>query len=48
MRKAMAYQTPVVRDYGDLVDITQASGFVCEEDGGNKLVIHHVSQPSAC
>jgi hypothetical protein len=48
MRKATAYETPVVRDYGDLVELTRASGFVCQEDGGSKLTIHHVSQPGTC
>lgn len=40
------YEVPDVVDYGGLADLTEASGFVNEEDAGNKLVIHHVSGPS--
>ncbi len=46
----MTYEKPAVRDLGTLEAITQATGFVNEEDGGNKLVIHHVPpdpQPSS-
>ena len=46
MRKALAYKTPVLKDLGDLTELTRASGFVNEEDGGNKLMIHHVSEPA--
>ena len=42
------FETPVVRDYGTLLEMTEASGFVCEEDGGSKLLIHHVSAPATC
>jgi len=40
------YEAPVVQDYGSLADLTAATGFVAEEDGGSKLLIHHVT-PSA-
>jgi hypothetical protein len=39
------YVKPVVRDLGNLQAITLASGFVNLEDGGSKLLIHHVSSP---
>jgi hypothetical protein len=42
----MRYQEPVVEDFGTLQEITEATGFVAEEDGGSKLLIHHVSNPS--
>ena len=41
-----AYETPTVRDFGTMKDLTEATGFVNQEDGGNKLLIHHVA-PSA-
>lgn len=37
-----SYETPSVRDFGTLGDLTEASGFVNQEDGGSKLLIHHV------
>lgn len=40
------FEVPVVKDYGTLLELTQASGFINEEDGGSKLLIHHVG-PSA-
>ncbi|MEX2196016.1 MAG: hypothetical protein WD844_12085 [Thermoleophilaceae bacterium] len=40
------YELPVVKDYGDIVELTAASGFSGPEDGGNKLAIHH-SAPAA-
>ncbi|MGH2951270.1 MAG: lasso RiPP family leader peptide-containing protein [Solirubrobacterales bacterium] len=39
------YEAPTVRDYGDLVELTAATGFTGPEDGGSKLLIHH-SAPS--
>jgi hypothetical protein len=42
----MRYEKPVLVDYGTLQDLTAASGFVAQEDGGSKLLIHHVT-PSA-
>lgn len=41
-----AYEAPVVLDYGDLVELTAASGFAGPEDGGNKLAIHHTAPAS--
>ena len=40
------YTAPVITDLGDLLELTQASGFVNQEDGGSKLLIHHVSDPT--
>ncbi len=41
------YERPVVTDYGSVVDLTRATGFIAEEDGGSKLLIHHlVSNPT--
>ena len=40
------YVAPTVEDFGDLAELTQATGFVGTEDGGSKLLIHHVA-PSA-
>jgi hypothetical protein len=37
-----AFEVPVVEDYGTLLELTQAQGFVGPEDGGSKLLIHHV------
>ena len=34
----MDYTTPTVVDYGDLVDMTLASGVVGDEDGTGKTV----------
>lgn len=41
-----AYEAPTVKDYGDLVEITAASGFGGPEDGGAKLAIHHTAPAS--
>lgn len=41
------YEPPVVRDYGDLVELTAASGFIGPEDGGFKLAIHHTTTPAS-
>jgi hypothetical protein len=38
----MTFEAPQVTDYGTLVELTEASGFVNAEDGGSKLLIHHV------
>ena len=40
------YEEPTVVDYGSLTDMTEAQGFINEEDGGSKLLIHHIG-PSA-
>jgi hypothetical protein len=40
------YSKPEVQDYGTIRELTRASGFTCEEDGGSKLAIHHVSDPN--
>lgn len=39
----MRYETPVVVDYGTLVELTEAMTFFGTEDGGNKFdtVDHH-------
>lgn len=44
--KRQRYEAPRLRDYGTIVELTQAQGFTNEEDGGSKLLIHHVG-PSA-
>ena len=36
------YEEPEVVDYGSIRDATEAQGFTNEEDGGSKLLIHHV------
>jgi hypothetical protein len=41
-----AYEAPTVMDYGDLVELTAASGFTANEDGGSKLLIHHTAPSS--
>jgi hypothetical protein len=35
------FQAAVVVDYGDLLELTEATSFVADEDGGSKLLIHH-------
>ena len=42
----MQYEAPQVVDFGKHEELTAASGFVCAEDGGMKLSIHHVSEPT--
>ena len=37
------YELPVIEDYGDLVELTAASGLTGTEDGGSKLLIHHTA-----
>jgi hypothetical protein len=37
------YEKPVVRDYGNLVELTAAVDFRGTEDGGNKLAGPHHS-----
>jgi hypothetical protein len=39
---AQRYEAPVLVDLGTLAALTQATGFVNQEDGGSKLLIHHV------
>lgn len=34
----MTYEEPVVQDYGDLLDVTRASGALGGEDGAGKSV----------
>jgi hypothetical protein len=41
-----SYERPTITDYGTIAEMTRASGFVNEEDGGSKLLIHHVSAPA--
>jgi len=36
-----SYVKPVVRDYGDLLELTAATDLAGPEDGGNKNIIHH-------
>jgi hypothetical protein len=48
MQQPKTYETPVVRDYGDLRELTASSGLFGAEDGASKLVpFHHVPTPSA-
>lgn len=35
------YESPKVKDLGDLATVTLANGFTDAEDGGSKLLIHH-------
>ena len=42
------YETPVVRDYGDLQTLTESTGYCGPEDGGNKLAAPHHSGPLMC
>ena len=34
----MKYEEPKIRDYGDLLDVTRASGTIGGEDGAGKAV----------
>jgi hypothetical protein len=34
----MSYESPEIRDYGDLLEITAASGILGSEDGAGKVV----------
>lgn len=34
----MSYEEPEIRDYGDLVEMTRASGVLGSEDGAGKAV----------
>jgi hypothetical protein len=36
------FVAPKVIDYGTLIELTEASGFTDAEDGGSKILIHHV------
>lgn len=43
----MNYQAPAVRDYGTVVEMTEALGISGSEDGMSKMVpIHHNPLPS--
>ena len=37
------FEAPEVKDYGTLVELTEATGFTGAEDGGSKLLVHHVT-----
>lgn len=42
----MTYEPPVVVDYGDLLEITAATGLFGTEDGGTKVLpFHHGATP---
>jgi hypothetical protein len=43
----MQYEAPQVEDYGDLLELTAASGFSGAEDGGLKIdiLVHQTSLP---
>jgi hypothetical protein len=43
---AMTYETPTVRDYGDLLELTAATGSGSTEDGTNKFHATFGSQPA--
>ncbi len=43
----MTYEKPSIADYGNLVELTEATSFTDAEDGGNKLVIHHTTPSGA-
>jgi hypothetical protein len=36
-----SYTAPVITDYGDLLQITAATGFFGTEDGGTKMLPNH-------
>jgi hypothetical protein len=40
------FEAPVVIDYGTLAELTEATGFTAAEDGGSKILIHHVTPSS--
>lgn len=42
---SVVYERPAIRDFGSLSELTRASGTVGAEDGGNKMTIHHESNP---
>ena len=37
------YERPAIRDYGSLLELTEATNFCYTEDGGAKTVVHHSS-----
>lgn len=37
----MQYEEPAVVDYGDLLDLTAATGLFGTEDGGSKVLPNH-------
>lgn len=42
----MAYETPVVVDYGDLLELTAFTGLFGTEDGASKAIpFHHNPSP---
>lgn len=42
----MEYEAPVVVDYGDLLELTAATGLFGTEDGGTKILpTHHNTTP---
>jgi hypothetical protein len=44
----MGYETPEIRDYGTVIQMTQALGINGTEDGGSKMLpLHHFPTPSA-
>lgn len=44
----MEYEEPRVVDYGDLLEITAATGLFGTEDGGTKVLpFHHNTTPPA-
>ncbi|MEX2196015.1 MAG: hypothetical protein WD844_12080 [Thermoleophilaceae bacterium] len=44
----MKYEEPTVADYGDLLDLTAATGLFGSEDGGTKILPnHHNTTPPA-
>ena len=44
----MRYERPQVRDYGSLIELTEATNLVCAEDGATKAQMDHHSAPSGC
>ncbi len=37
------YEKPQVSDFGTILELTSATGFIGPEDGGSKALIHHSS-----
>ena len=44
-RDEMSYEKPVIRDYGDLVELTAAVSVLGNEDGASKHSLFH-NEPS--
>jgi hypothetical protein len=42
-QREFSYETPVVRDYGDLLELTAAGGDCNAEDGSDKTHHHHTA-----